>query len=143
MMLATPVNPREARSAANTPVIAPHPIPCLTMEGSATPRIIGTSGDFSPDVPMMRGVAEPSMVKHGIGWGAMTGVLAADLASRGFTGVASIMRDDVYAPWLADIGQDYLLPRGITWKEYACCAWAHPALLATAEILATHEFAAA
>jgi len=104
---------------------------------------LGIAEYFSPDVPMMRGVAEPSMVKHGIGWGAMTGVLAADLASRGFTGVASIMRDDVYAPWLADIGQDYLLPRGITWKEYACCAWAHPALLATAEILATHEFAAA
>jgi 2-methylcitrate dehydratase PrpD len=101
---------------------------------------LGIAEYFSPYVPMMRGVAEPSMVKHGIGWGAMTGVAAADLASRGFTGVSSILQDDVYAPWLADIGQDYLLPRGITWKEYSCCAWAHPALLATSEILAKHEF---
>lgn len=103
---------------------------------------LGVAEYFSPYVPMMRGVAEPSMVKHGIGWGAMTGVAAADLASRGFTGVSSIMHDDVYAPWLADIGQAYLLPRGITWKEYSCCAWAHPALLATSEILAKHEFVA-
>jgi len=103
---------------------------------------LGVAEYFSPYVPMMRGVAEPSMVKHGIGWGAQTGVAAADLASRGFTSVSSIMQDDVYAPWLADIGQDYLLPRGITWKEYSCCAWAHPALLATSEILAEHEFVA-
>jgi 2-methylcitrate dehydratase PrpD len=103
---------------------------------------LGVAEYFSPYVPMMRGVAEPSMVKHGIGWGAMTGVAAADLASRGFTGVSSIMQDDVYAPWLADIGQAYLLPHGITWKEYSCCAWAHPALLATSEILAEHEFVA-
>lgn len=104
---------------------------------------LGVAEYFSPYVPMMRGVAEPSMVKHGIGWGAQTGVAAADLASRGFTGVSSILREDVYAPWLADIGQHYLLPGGITWKEYSCCAWAHPALLATSEILAKHTFAPA
>jgi 2-methylcitrate dehydratase PrpD len=103
---------------------------------------LGIAEYFSPDVPMMRGVAHPSMVKHGIGWGAMTGVAAADLASRGFTGVPSVMEDDAYAPWLTDIGRRYLLPRGITWKEYCCCAWAHPALLATSELMERHRFTA-
>jgi 2-methylcitrate dehydratase PrpD len=103
---------------------------------------LGIAEYFSPDVPMMRGVARPSMVKHGIGWGAMTGVAAADLASRGFTGLPSIMEADAYAPWLTDIGHDYLLPRGITWKEYCCCAWAHPALLAVSELLSKHRFVA-
>jgi hypothetical protein len=39
----------------------------------------------------MRSVDEPTMVKHGIGLGAFTGLLSAKLVARSFTGIQSIL----------------------------------------------------
>lgn len=89
---------------------------------------LGIAEYHSPDLPMMRDIDHPTMVKHGTGVGAMTGVMSARLAALGFTGVPSILTFDEYAGWVKDIGTDYLLPTGIMWKEYSCCAWAHPAI---------------
>lgn len=47
---------------------------------------LGAAEYHAPRTPIMRGVVQPGMTKDGVGWGAYTGVVADDLASRGFTG---------------------------------------------------------
>ncbi|MGF1470583.1 MAG: MmgE/PrpD family protein [Rubrobacteraceae bacterium] len=78
--------------------------------------------------PEMRSVDDPSMLKDGIGWGAMTGVSSAQLAGRGFTGIPSLFdEDDSEPPLSEDLGSEYLLP-GLYFKLHACCRWAQPAV---------------
>ena len=66
--------------------------------------------------------------------------MAADLASRGFTGIVSSMELEKFSDFVDDLGSSYLLLRGITWKRYSSCAWAHPALLAIAALVNRHGF---
>ncbi|MCK4417367.1 MAG: MmgE/PrpD family protein [Candidatus Latescibacteria bacterium] len=89
---------------------------------------LGIAEYHAPNLPMMRDIDHPAMVKHGIGWGAMTGITAAELSSRGFTGIPDILTFEEYRDWVVDIGQNYIMVNGVIWKEYACCAWAHAAL---------------
>jgi 2-methylcitrate dehydratase PrpD len=91
---------------------------------------LGIAEYHAPNLPMMRDVEHPAMVKHGIGWGAMTGINAAELASYGFTGIPSLLAFDKYRDWVSDIGRDYLMVDGVAWKAkgYACCGWAHAAV---------------
>jgi len=107
-----------------------------------TAHALGIAEFFSPDAPVMTSVAWPSMSKHAMGWGAMTGVMAAQFAARGFTGVPSLLGLPKYGPWIEDIGEEYLLPHGITWKEFSCCAWAHPAILAVRQLMSDQPFGA-
>ena len=57
----------------------------------------------------------------------LSGVLAAGLAARGYTGIPSLLARDEYHDWAADIGENYLMVEGVAWKaaRYACCGWAH------------------
>jgi 2-methylcitrate dehydratase PrpD len=89
---------------------------------------------------MMRDIDHPAMVKHGIGWGAMTGIVAAQLAARGFTGVPSLFGFAAYSDWVVDIGQNYIVEEGLARKGYACCAWVHAALKAAELLLEAHDF---
>jgi 2-methylcitrate dehydratase PrpD len=82
------------------------------------------------------------MVKHGIAMGAMVGVMAARLASLGYTGPPSLLEHGEYAAWVGDIGDAYILPTGVTWKEWSCCAWTHPALRALRDLKRAHQFTA-
>ena len=93
-----------------------------------TLHALGIAEYHSPDLPMQRDILAPNMVKHGIGIGAMTGIMSARLAELGYTGVPSILAFDEYADWVDDIGTGYLLPTGIMWKEYSCCGYSHPAI---------------
>jgi 2-methylcitrate dehydratase PrpD len=88
---------------------------------------LGIAEYHAANLPMMRDVANPGMVKHGIGWAAMTGVTAAGLAARGYTGIPTLLAMPEYQEWACDIGQDYLMVDGVAWKpaRYACCGWAH------------------
>ena len=52
---------------------------------------LGIAEYHAGNLPMMRDVDDPGMVKHGIGWGAMTGVTAAGLAARGYTGIPTLL----------------------------------------------------
>ena len=101
---------------------------------------LGTAEYHSPDLPMMRDIDQPSMVKHGMGIGAMTGIMSARLASLGFTGVPSILFFDEYADWVQDIGTRHLISRGMMWKRFSCCAWAHPLLHAVKKATQGVEF---
>ena len=88
---------------------------------------LGIAEYYAPNLPMMRAVDHPGMVKHGIEWAVMTGVISAELAGRGFTGIPGILSFDEFQAWGQDIGQDYLMVEGVAWKSarYACCGWAH------------------
>jgi len=101
---------------------------------------LGIAEYHAPNLPMMRDIDHPTMVKHGIGWGAMNGVISAQLAQRGFTGIPSILGFERYYDWVADIGQHYIMTDGVIFKEYACCAWDHPALDAARGLLRQHDF---
>jgi 2-methylcitrate dehydratase PrpD len=50
---------------------------------------LGISEFHAPMTPEMRSVDHPSMLKDGIGWGAMAGLASAQLAGHGFTGIPS------------------------------------------------------
>jgi 2-methylcitrate dehydratase PrpD len=100
----------------------------LRLPADQIRHALGIAEYHAPNLPMMRDIDHPSMVKHGIGWGAMNGIVSAQLAQRGFTGIPSILGFDRYSDWVADIGQHYILVDGVTFKEYACCAWDHAAL---------------
>jgi 2-methylcitrate dehydratase PrpD len=100
---------------------------------------LGIAEYHAPNLPMMRDIDDPAMVKHGIGWGTMTGITAAQLAARGFTGTPSLFGFEDYADWVADIGQHYIMADNIAWKGYACCAWDHAAMRAGEQLVAAHD----
>ncbi len=99
----------------------------LRLSPEQAGHALGIAEYHAPNLPMMRDVAQPAMVKHGIGWAAMTGVMSAGLAARGYTGVPTLLALPEYQDWACDIGQDYLILEGVAWKaaRYACCGWAH------------------
>lgn len=100
---------------------------------------LGIAEYHAPSLPMMRDIDTPTMVKHGIGWGAMTGITAAELAARGFTAILCLLSFERYKEWVADIDQRYIMVNGIAWKEYACCAWTHAALDAARGLVHRHN----
>jgi 2-methylcitrate dehydratase PrpD len=101
---------------------------------------LGIAEYHAPNLPMMRDIDHPAMVKHGIGWGAMTGVVSAQLAARGFTGIPSILGFEKYQEWVSDIGRDYLMVDGVAWKGqgFACCSWAHAPIIGAAALVKEH-----
>ncbi len=101
---------------------------------------LGIADYQAPNLPMMRDIDHPAMVKHGIHWGAMTGVLSAELAAAGFTGIPSILSFPAFQEWTTDIGQNYLLVDGIAWKPkgFACCGWAHAAVEGAKTLVEKH-----
>ncbi len=102
---------------------------------------LGIAEYHAPNLPMMRDIDHPTMVKHGIGWGAFTGITAAELASRGFTGIPSILSFPKYEAWVDDISAHYIMaePGGVLFKEYCCCGWAHAALDAVQVLVRHHD----
>jgi len=113
----------------------------LSLNPDSIPAALGIADYYSPYLPMMRDIDRPSMVKHGIGWGAMTGIMSAQLACNGFTSTPSILELPEYEHWVADLGTHFLLDHGVTWKEFSCCAWSHPTLAAVREIRRHHKIA--
>ncbi|MDV3129484.1 MmgE/PrpD family protein [Mycobacterium sp. 21AC1] len=110
----------------------------LGLDEVTTRHALGIAEYDSPDLPMMRAIDTPGMVKHGVGFGALTGLLAAELARRGFTGIEPSLDLEEFRSYTDDLGSDYYLPRGITWKRFSSCAWTHPALLAIEKLRAAH-----
>ena len=78
--------------------------------------------------PEMRSVEHPSMLKDGIGWGAMVGIASAQLAARGFTGFPALFdAGDAGSHLTESLGDEYLI-LDLYFKPYACCRWAQPAI---------------
>src|SRR5918998_4395882 len=91
-------------------------------------QALGIAEFHAAMAPEMRSVEHPSMLKDGIGWGAMVGVASAELAARGFTGIPALF--DVNGPgtrFIESLDQEYLI-LDLYFKPYACCRWAQPAV---------------
>jgi 2-methylcitrate dehydratase PrpD len=109
-------------------------------------QALSIAAAFAPQLPMMRAVDHPAMVKHGIEWAAMTGIISAELAQGGLAGASSLLSSDwsagtvLPAGWGEDIGQVYLMVDGVAWKSahYACCGWAHAGVEAARRLVQQH-----
>jgi 2-methylcitrate dehydratase PrpD len=91
---------------------------------------LGIADYHAPNAPMMRDIDAPAMSKHAIGWGAMNGVIAAELAEAGYTGIPSLLGRPAYHEWVADLGQTYVVADGVGVKRWCSCAWGHPGMAA-------------
>jgi 2-methylcitrate dehydratase PrpD len=113
----------------------------LKLDVEQTKHALGIAEYHAPGLPMMRDIADPAMVKHGIGWGAYTGIVSARLASCGYTGIPTLLSFDRYRHWIEDIGKNYLMVDGVGWKAkgYACCGWAHAAVEGCKALVETHR----
>ncbi|MDX6742309.1 MmgE/PrpD family protein [Actinocorallia sp. A-T 12471] len=103
----------------------------LGLDARRTDHALGLAEYHSPTDLIMRAVAEPSMAKDAMGWGAQTGVAAALLAADGFTAHRS--------EFLEGRSDDGLGERwevlDVYVKPFPCCRWAHPALAAARTLL--------
>jgi 2-methylcitrate dehydratase PrpD len=68
----------------------------------------------------------------------MTGVLAAEMASAGFTGVPSLLAWEKYSDWASAIGNPYLSGEGVGYKTHSSCAWGHAAVKAAHDTVIRH-----
>jgi 2-methylcitrate dehydratase PrpD len=120
-----------AWGAASCAAIAAH---LMRLSPGEIVHALGIAEYHAPEAPMMRDLETPTMVKHANGVGAMMGVDAAELASRGFTGIVSRLYADRHREWTTDIGHAWILPHGIHWKRHSCCSFAHATLEAIEEL---------
>ena len=110
----------------------------LGLGHPALENALGIAEYHAPNAPMMRDIYNPTMVKHAIGWGAMNGVTSAELAGLGFTGMPSILLMEKYQDWVEDLGQKYWMADWVFYKEWASCAWGHPAGVAILKLIDQH-----
>jgi 2-methylcitrate dehydratase PrpD len=80
------------------------------------------------------------MVKHGHGWAAMTGIVAAELAERGFTGIPGLFGFKEYQGWTATLGDEYIMVDGVDYKQHCSCGWCHMAIAAVQKLQGEHNW---
>jgi len=111
----------------------------LGLEPAQVDAALGLAEYHAPVDLIMRAVAEPTMAKDAMGWGAHVGVTSAQLAAAGFTAHRSELVADRLAPDGPAAGGEL----GTEWqvlhtyvKPFPCCRWVHPALTGVAQVLA-------
>lgn len=97
---------------------------------------LGTAEYHAPRTPIMRGVEQPGMTKDGIGWGSYTGVEAATLCERGFTGSGTAF--DESEEFVEGLGTGHHVTESYL-KLYPCCRWAQPGVEAVRELTQKHD----
>jgi len=115
----------------------------MGLEPKQVVEALGIAEYHAPNAPMMVDIDHPAMVKHAMGWGAMNGLISAELAADGFTGTPSILGQERYRDWVSDIGQTYIMVDGLTRKRkgFACCAWTHGAAEGARKLADQHGIA--
>jgi 2-methylcitrate dehydratase PrpD len=91
-----------------------------------------------PRSQMMRCIDHPTNVRDGVGWGAPSGIVAAYLASEGFTGAPALTCEDAPEFW-SDLGTAWRTVEDTSYKPYPCCRWAHPSIDAVAHLMKVHN----
>jgi 2-methylcitrate dehydratase PrpD len=99
---------------------------------------MGIAEYHAPIAPMMKGIASPSMVKDGIGWGAMVAMSSTLLAREGFTGIEPLLSDTPRSEWISDLGSRYEI-LNLYFKPYAACRWAQAPIEGALKLLRTHR----
>lgn len=112
----------------------------LGLNSEQTRHALGIAEYYGPRSQMMRCIDHPTMVKDGSGWGAMTGVSAALLAQKGFTGAPAVTVEyPEAAPFWQTLGTDWeILAQYV--KPHAVCRWAQPAIEAAVALQQQHHF---
>lgn len=111
----------------------------LALDAEQTRHALGIAEYHGPRSQMMRCIDHPTMVKDGSGWGAMTGVSAAQLAAAGFTGApAMVFESAEVADLWNDFGRRWRLLE-VYFKSYPVCRWAQPAVEAALHLVRTHD----
>jgi len=104
------------------------PARLLGCSAAQTWHALGIAEFHAAMTPEMRSVEHPSMLKDGIGWGAMVGISSSQLAARGFTGLPALFNAGDAGEYLTEsLGEEYLI-LDLYFKPYACCRWAQPAI---------------
>jgi 2-methylcitrate dehydratase PrpD len=111
----------------------------MDLDFDKTKQAMGIAEYHAPNLPMMSDIDHPTMAKHGIPWGAVTGVMAAGMAEEGYTGVPSILGDPEHLDWVSTIGKDYLFVPSVTFKHFASCLWSHPPIMAARDLMRNHK----
>jgi 2-methylcitrate dehydratase PrpD len=112
----------------------------LGLNREQTRHALGIAEYYGPRSQMMRCIDHPTMVKDGSGWGAMTGVSAALLAQKGFTGAPAVTVEyPEAAPFWQTLGTDWEI-LGQYVKPHAVCRWAQPAIEAAVALQQQHHF---
>jgi len=101
-------------------------------------QALGIAEYHAPNLPMERDLLDPAMVKHGHGWAAMTGIIAAELAERGFTGIPGLLGFQEYQGWVATLGDEYIMVDGVDFKQHCSCGWGHHAIAAVQKLQREH-----
>jgi 2-methylcitrate dehydratase PrpD len=114
----------------------------MGLDIEAVKHALGIAEYHAPNLPMERDLVAPAMVKHGHGWGAMTGIVAAELAERGFTGIPGLLGFQEYQDWVSTLGDEYILLDGVDFKRYCSCGWSHHALAALQRLQREHRWSA-
>jgi 2-methylcitrate dehydratase PrpD len=111
----------------------------LSLDAEQVRHALGIAEYHGPRSQMMRCIDHPTMIKDGSGWGAMTGVNAAQLAAAGFTGApALVVESEPVVDLWADLGQRWRLLE-IYFKPYPVCRWAQPAVEAALDLMRAHS----
>lgn len=90
-----------------------------------------------PRSQMMRCIDHPTNVRDGVGWGAPSGIVAAFLASEGFTGAPALTCEAAPEFW-DDLGTAWRTVEDTSYKPYPCCRWAHPSIDSVAHLMKAH-----
>ncbi|MPZ00803.1 MAG: MmgE/PrpD family protein [Actinophytocola sp.] len=108
----------------------------LRLDAVSTEHALGVAEYSAPRAPMMRAIANPTMVKDSSAWGAQAGVAAALLAADGFTGSPADLLHSVPELW-DDLGARWRILEQYT-KLHPVCRWAHPAVEAAIDLRRRH-----
>ena len=107
----------------------------LDFSAAQTTHALSVAEYHAPRTPIMRGVENPGMTKDGVGWGAYTGVVSAQLAKAGFTGSGTVFDEATVSDSFRD---QYHVTRGY-FKPYPCCRWAQPGVEAILTLRSRHD----
>lgn len=110
----------------------------MKLSTEETRHALGIAEYHGPRSQMMRCIDHPTMLKDGAGWGAMTGVSAAKLAEKGFTGAPALTVEDAGVYW-SDLGQRWYMNEQY-YKPYPVCRWAQAPIEGARELMRTNAF---
>lgn len=113
----------------------------MNLDEKQIQNSLGIAEYHAGNLPMMRDIDHPTMVKHGLGWAAVTGLMAAGLADKGFSGIPCLLGFEKYRSWAESFGRDFIMVRGVTFKRYSSCLWGHPAIVACQKVISENKLA--
>lgn len=112
----------------------------LKLTNEQIVNALGIAEAYAPVPRMGRIALTGPMTKEAMPWGSMTGVMAALLARKGFTGPKTIYDDNNYdRSCLYNLGESYELLK-VYFKPYCACRYTHAALDIVIKLLKEQVF---